>query len=397
VTPECERADRNAAVRSAARDWHRAGAVDAATLQAIEAAVPDDRVRVGPVFRVLLFIFTLIAVNAGFGFLSLFLQLADSQNGGVLAGFALVTGIALAVATEHQIVHMRRAQGGTEAATSLLAIGYLMGAATWFVFEPLKLDFRDALPILCLVGAALAAASARRWGYPLYAGAAAAALLVALARLPGGRLLWIVLPLAAAPFLLRLAESPHLPPSHRSSFTAVLIVALLGLYVAFHLGSWEEQLVEEIGAARLRLPPQSDTLWWLSVVATALVPVVLLVLGIRSRRYPLLLVGAGTAVASLVTLRWYVHLAPLWVVITASGAALVGLVLGLRRWLDAGPGKERGGFTAEPLFQDLARQRLLEMGAAVASFSPAARDLHEEAKFEGGGGQFGGGGSSAEF
>jgi len=397
VTPDCERADRNAAVRCAARDWQRAGAVDAATLQAIEAAVPDDRVRAGPVFRVLLFIFTIIAVDAGFGFLSLFLELADSKNGGVLAGFALVTGVVLAVATEYQIGPMRRAQGGTEAAASFLALGYLMGAATWFVFEPLKLDFRDALPVLCLAGAALAVAAAWRWGYPLYAGAAAAALLVALARLPAGRLLWIALPLAAAPFLLRLAESPRLPPAHRSSFTAVLLVALVGLYVAVHLGSWETQLVEEIGEARRGLPPQNDTLWWLSVVATALVPLVLLGLGIRSRRYPLLIVGAGTAVASLVTLRWYVHLAPLWVVITASGAVLVGLVLGLRRWLDAGPGKERGGFTAEPLFQDLARQRLLEMGAAVASFSPDARDLHEEPKFEGGGGQFGGGGSSAEF
>jgi hypothetical protein len=85
------------------------------------------------------------------------------------------------------------------------------------------------------------------------------------------------------------------------------------------------------------------------------------------------------------------------VILTASGAALVGLVLGLRSWLDAGPGKERGGFTAEPLFEDLARQRILEIGAAVVLSSPEARNLHEEPKFEGHGGQFGGGGSSAEF
>jgi hypothetical protein len=176
-----------------------------------------------------------------------------------------------------------------------------------------------------------------------------------------------------------------------------LIVALVGLYAAVHLGSWEKQLIEDIGDSRLRLPVENESLWWLSVAATALVPLVLLLLGIRDRRYPLLIVGAGTAVASLVTLRWYVHLASLWVVITASGAALVGLVLGLRHWLDSGPGKERRGFTAEPLFQDIARQRILEMGAAVVSLSPEARNVHEEPKFEGGGGQFGGGGSSAEF
>jgi hypothetical protein len=395
VTPDCARADRNDAVRGAAGDWQRAGVIDGATRLAIEATVPDDRVRVGPVFRVLLFIFTVIAVSAGFGFLSLFFTM---KNSGVLAGFALVTGVILALATDFQVVHLRRSEGGTEAATSLLAIGYLVGAAAWWVFETMDFDFRDGLPVLCLAGAFLAAIAAWRWGYPPYAGAAAAAILIALARLPFGRLLWIALPLAAAPFLLRLSESPRLPPSHRASWTLVLGVALAGLYAAVHLGSWEAQLVEEIGQAGVP-PPRSDAVWWLSVAATALVPIILLILGVRGRgrRYPLLILGAGTAVVSLVTLRWYVHLAPLWVVITVSGALLVGLVLGLRRWLDAGPGRERGGFTAEPLFQDLARQRALEMGAAVLSFSPDARNVHEEPKFEGGGGQFGGGGSSAEF
>jgi hypothetical protein len=393
VTPDCERADRNDAVRGAAADWQRAGVIDEATRQAIEATAPDDRVRVGPVFRVLLFIFTVIAVNAGFGFLSLFFTMKSS---GVLAGFALVTGVVLALATDFQIVHLRRSEGGTEAATSLLAIGYLMGAAAWWVFETIDLDFRDGLPVLCLAGAVLAAMAAWRWGYPLYAGAAVAAALIALARLPFGRLLWIALPLVTAPFLLRLGESPRLPPSHRASWTLVLGVALAALYAAVHLGSWEAQLVEEIGQAGVP-PPRSDALWWLSVAATALVPVILLTLGIRHHRYPLLIVGAGTAVASLITLRWYVHFAPLWVVVTVSGALLVGLVLGLRRWLDAGPNRRRNGFTAEPLFQDLARQRALEMGAAVLSFSPDARNVHEEPRFEGGGGQLGGGGSSSEF
>ena len=177
----------------------------------------------------------------------------------------------------------------------------------------------------------------------------------------------------------------------------MLAVGIVGLYVAVHLGSWEEQLVEELGQIRLLRKPPIDLLWWLSAAGTALVPAVLLALGIRWRRHLLLVLGMGTAVASLVTLRWYVHVAPLWVVITVSGAALVGLVLVLRRWLDSGPERERGGFTAEPLFADLARQRALEMAAAVVSFSPDARDLHQEPKLAGGGGEFGGGGSSAEF
>jgi hypothetical protein len=397
VMQDRARADRNASIRGAARSWQRAGAIDEPTLRAIEAAVPDDRARMGPVFRVLLFVFTVIAVNAGFGFLSLFLGVADSRNGGIYVAFAFVVGLGLVALTEYQIGPLRRAQGGTEAATSFLAICYLMGAAAWVAFEPAGLGARDAVTVLCLLATVLLAAAAWRWGYPLYAGLAVASLLAVLARAPFGRLLWIVLPLVAAPFLLRLSQSPRLPPAHRASVAAALAVGIVGLYVAVHLGSWQEQLVEELGEMRLLRTPGSGLLWWLSVAGTALVPAVLLALGIRRRRYLLLVLGMGTAVASLVTLRWYVHFAPLWVVITLSGAALVGLVLVLRRWLDSGPQRERAGFTAEPLFADLARQRTLEMAAAVVSFSPDARDLHEEPKFAGGGGEFGGGGASSEF
>jgi hypothetical protein len=398
MTPDCERADRNAAVRAAGRSWLRAGAIDEATLKAIEATVPDDRVRVGPVFRMLLFVFTLFAISCGFVFLTMIFQLVESRKALVLAVFSLVAGVVLALGTDYQIGPLRRRQGGTEAATSLLAISYVMGAAIWWVFEHLKGQTRNDLFVVFLLGAALAALAAWRWGYFLYAGAAAASLLEALACLHSGRLLWIVLPLVAAPFLLHLSESPRLPPAHRASFTAVLAVAIAGLYLAVHLGSWEWHWIEDPGGALTAMKPAGkDALWWLSAAATALMPLGLLGLGIRGRRYTLLILGTGTAVASLVTLRWYVHLAPLWGVLTVSGALLVGLVLGLRRWLDAGPGKERGGFTAEPLFQDLARQRLLEIGAALVSFSPEARNLHEEPKFEGGGGQFGGGGSNSEF
>jgi hypothetical protein len=40
---------------------------------------------------------------------------------------------------------------------------------------------------------------------------------------------------------------------------------------------------------------------------------------------------------------------------------------------------------------------MLEAGAAVLSLSPEARPVHQEPKFEGGGGSFGGGGSNSEF
>jgi len=326
VSPDAARADRNASIRAAARAWREAGAIDEAALAAVEAACPDDRRRVGPVFRVLLFVFTLIAVSGACGF-----------------------------------------------------IWTLLGNPS------------DA------VNAALALAGmAWRWGYPLYAGAAVAALLGSFTVVPGGRLAWIALPLILAPFLIRGAESFRLPPSLRASCAAALGVALAGLYVAVNVASYDQAWLEVWNQNRSAGPGSEG---WRALVwtATAVVPVACLAIGLSTRRYVFLIVGAGTTVASLITLRFYVHLAPLWAILTLSGALLAGLVVVLRRHLDSSPGKERGGFTAEPLFEDLARGRMLEAGAAVLSLSPEARPVHEEPRFSGGGGSFGGGGSSSEF
>ena len=74
----------------------------------------------------------------------------------------------------------------------------------------------------------------------------------------------------------------------------------------------------------------------------------------------------------------------------------MGLALAIRRLLDSGPAHERGGFTAEPLFGDPERRSALEIAAGVAVLSPAPRPV-ERPGFEGGGGQFGGGGGTGTF
>jgi hypothetical protein len=390
MTPAAALADRNAAVRAAARGWKGAGAIDDASLAAVDAAYPDDRQRVGPVFRALLFLFTLISINGALGFA---FALASTASKTVYPVLLLLFGVALIAATEFLINGMRRTLGGIESATSLEGLGYLIGFVGWLCFETLKLKDDHAIAATLLAAAVLMAVAAWRWGFPIYAGLAMAALLGCAAFLPFGRLLWIALPLAAAPWLARSAGSARLPPALRASCAAALAMGLTGLYVAVHVGSFDSSLIEWNSQP---IYPSAG-LRGLAIAATALVPVVYLALGLRSRRWVFLILGLGTAVASLVTLRWYVHLAPLWTILTLSGAALVAAVFALRRYLDSGPGNERHGFTAEPLFEDMARRRLLEAGATLLSLSPEARPIHDEPKYTGGGGSFGGGGSSSEF
>ncbi len=395
---DADRADRNALVRSAARAWKKAGAIDEATLAKIEAAVPDDRVRVGPVFRILLFVFTVLAANAGLGFAWLLIGSPSGSQEELMIALLLLFGLALVALTEYQVGPLRRAQGGTEAGTAFAALSFLIGGITWLVSDKLSLPDRTGVALVFTVAALLLALAAWRWGYALAAAGAAAALLGALSFLPGARLLWIVLPLAAAPVLARLADSARLPPALRDGATAALVVGLAGLYLAVHLGSFDHGVIE-LGLRLFNAPrpaARGDVLRGLSIAATALVPLAYLAAGIWTRR-ALLLLGLATGAASLITLATYVHLGPPWAVLTVAGIALIGVVFALRRVLDSGPARERGGFTAEPLFEDLSRQRLLEVAATAVTFTPEARPLHEEPKFEGGGGQFGGGGASEGF
>lgn len=393
MRPEAAQADRNAAVRKAARAWKRAGVIDGAALAQIEAAHPDDRVRVGPVFRVLLFIFTLVGINAAFGFVAMLTGGADAVWPVLLFG----GGVALVVLTEVQTGAFRRAQGGTEAATSFAALGFLIGGVAWIVTEMGLSSWSAMWPVL-LVSVLLCAAGAWRWGYPVYAAFAVAALFLLFAQLPWGRILWIAVPLGLAPVLLRLGDSAKLPPSHRASATAALVTALAGLYLAVNLQSFDLGWVEifgdpgrmlrsETGFPALRIP---------FLIATVLVPIVLLAVGLRTRRRPLLLLGLGTAIVSIVTLHSYGDLGPPWLLLVVWGAVALGTALALRRYLDSGPDHERAGFTAEPLFDNLERQGVLEAGAALVTFTPEAR-TQQEPGFAGGGGEFGGGGSSESF
>ena len=222
---DAARADRNASLRAAARSWRKAEAIDEATLKAIEAAMPDDRQRVGPVFRVLLFLFSVLAISAGFGFVVMLIPEMANDKGGGVALFAILSGIVLIGLTELQTGRLKRAQGGTEAATSFTALGLLMGGLTWFLWELIDLSVEVEAPILLVTAALLLAAAAWRWGYPLYAALGTASLLAALTYLPGGRLLWIALAVAAAPLLMRLADSVRLPPALRHGFSAILLVS----------------------------------------------------------------------------------------------------------------------------------------------------------------------------
>jgi hypothetical protein len=376
---DVETADRRHDVRSAARAWFRAGAIGSAALEAILKDYPDDRSRARPAFRLLFFLFTLLAAGSAFAVLAI----NDASVGTLFWVFALAS-IAL---TEVQVGELRRSSAGAEEATALLAFGFSVAALAWSLGEAPDGSFRWR--VLCVAAAVLASAAAWRWGLSVFGALAAASLFLAMSFWSGARTFWVLAALALVAPLLSASVSPRLAPSHRRAADAALVIVLAALYFAVHLGSYDAGLLE--GSYLPDRPGRP-----LHVAATALLPVLVLAGGILRRRPLLLRMGVILGVASLVTLRFYVQVAPLWVVLTVCGFVAVALGMILNRYLESGAEGERYGFTAKPLFGGRSHGPAVEAGLAVA-LTPASAAAGKPERFEGAGGEFGGGGASGTY
>jgi hypothetical protein len=391
VIPAREGAARRADVRDAARAWRAAGAVDDATLTRIAAAYPDDRPRMAAAWKVLVFAVVTIAANA------LFLAVVELIHAEPGAGLCFVFAVPLVWATELLLHGTRTGENGSAAATSFWAIGYAVAGAALFIATGGRGGDEAAISVALLAAAVLFAAACSRWGYAAYGVFASMSFFFLLARTSFGRPAWLLAGLALLAAAPRLQDRGSLAPPFRRAAGGLFVVAAAAVYAAVNRYSLDRRFVESMRAGGASTGQPGPALAALSGLATAVFPVLLVVWGLRSRRPLVLDVGLVSAALSLVTLRYYVHLAPLWLLLTAAGSALVLAALGLHRWLRQAPGEERGGVTARLLFG--ARRRGLETAAVVAAFAPESglAAPREPGGFTPGGGRYGGGGAEGSF
>ncbi len=381
---EWVRAERDSEVRETAQSWREANAIDAQTLSAIETLYPTAWRKPAMLWSVLVFFFvSLFAIGLIFSLRVLGKELTATP-------FLLAGGLAFAAD------RLRRSASTVGAAAAPAAafwsvICLLIGTA-----EMTK--GTHILTALLAIGVVAWAAGAWRWGYPAFAAFAAAFFFLLLARFPPGRVLWLVLGGALAAACASLLDRRALAPSHRRGAAAVLITSLGAIYAAINLYALDHHFVESISETAWRPPGgPAGTTRVLAAIATAVFPLLVLGWGIRQRRDLLVDAGIVSAALSLVTLRYYLHIAPLWTVLTVAGCATIFISLGIHRWLSRAPGRQRGGFTAEPLYEDETKQQMLGALGAV-SLTPEARTASPQAgTFSGGGGSFGGGGTSGTF
>ena len=376
-------AERVAEVRRAARDWKKAGAIGDSTLAAIETEYPSSRLELARAWKGLIFVLVSVAILGTqlgiFGF--------DTRGSGRFFVYAAV----LAAATE-ALRGSRLAGTGSDAATSFwTTVNLLIGVGVLFDTEEGTL--------LSATACAAFAAACWRWGFALYGAFAAAAGFVLLARFPYGRLGWAVTGALLCVASARLAARASLPPSRRRAFGGVFVVSALAVYGAVNLYSRDERIVEAVGlfAEPRRFTAPASGAGPVFALATALLPVLFLVWGVRARRRLILDTGAILAALSILTLHNYIPFGS--VPITVFGLALIGLALWLNRLLARAPGGERRGFTASPLLS--AESGALAPAAALvaAEVAPAAPGSahRDDDQFSPGGGRYGGGGASGTF
>ncbi|MEO8359309.1 MAG: hypothetical protein ABI672_04705 [Vicinamibacteria bacterium] len=391
MSPEIAAAERAKDVRDAARGWKRADFISDAVLARIFEMYPDPRRRFGPALRALAFIFATIAAWAIIG-LSVFFLSPEWDHAWV---FFFGWTVVLVALTEIQRGAMKRSDAGSESATAVLAVVFMVTSV--LVNEDTHSAHGLAVRVFSSI-LLVCSAAAWRWGERIFFLGAALSWFGLLTQFPQGRLSWIITALVLIPLSIRAARSGRLAPAMRRGATIVGAMALLALYAAIHIWSWDNLAIEWLNTTTsATTSPMPDNVRWPSIVATALLPPFLVILGWKRRERLLIYGGLLLIAVSLATIRLYQVVMPLSFALITIGALCIALALWTRGWLRSGPGGERDGFTADPLFDDENRTVVVRSAISMASFTPAAQAASAPAAFQGEGGSFGGGGASGSF
>lgn len=399
-------AERTEEVRAAAEGWKRAGAVSEGTFEEISRRYPEPRALPAALWRILTALFvSAVLLLVTFALFAAF----RPGTGGPSAALLFVLAAGCGIAAELQERTPTLALRGGAGATAFWGIVFLLVGLV-LLTETFHVGRSAGFNIFLVAALVLWSVAAWRWGSVLSAILAAVSLFLLLGRIPSGRLLWVAAGVALSVVFERFLDRPTVAPSHRRVAAALVCCGLLGVYAAFNLTAFDLRLVEFVRWENFLAGARPATVLpgrFLAILGTALLPPAIVLWGIRSRRVFVLDTGLVLCALSLVTLRYYVHLAPLWVVLTLAGAVLLLFALALNRWFARGSEKERDGFTADPLFADEARLRALELVPVLAAHGPEARPPAEpvgppprppvEPGFQGGGGSFGGGGAGGSF
>ncbi|MEZ5417187.1 MAG: hypothetical protein R2708_07580 [Vicinamibacterales bacterium] len=373
----------------AVRGWRKSGLLSVAQERALDTDLATPLRRAGPMLRLGLALFTVIAGGAGVGLVFLLTDL--SSEVAVAVTTAALGAAALGAAT----LIVRRFglyRHGVEEALAVSAVGMFGFSAGLLSAEVFSTASGGGTWFSAMAAVALGAAHVhRRFGFQY----AAVGALYAAALLPmsfsalgaDGKRLFAALVCVGA-FVYATGRRQQAADDVAGADAEVLrAAAAAGVYLALNV----HLLTEPFG--------RSADGWfrWATWVVIWLLPFVVGRVAVVERDPLLLRAAVAAGLATLVTNKPYLGWPREPWDPMLFGVVLVGAALALRRWLAAGEAGERRGFTARQLVDSEDAALQFASVASVAAQPAAVRDIPEPDQPTFSGGRSGGAGAGGEF
>ena len=386
--------------RNLLKDWAGEGFLTAAQYQRLEQETVCELRTTNIFLRLVLFLFTLIIVGAAAAlFFVVFLSKPSEQTDGV---FLLIFAAIAYAAAEFAVYRARLYRYGIEEALAVCSVGFLcVGTETaFFSGLPYSAKPNGAEFLVPAAGAIASLWIWRRFGLP-YAFLAA---MIFVLYLPGH---WasshsVQHVIVAVFYAAGLASVAAVRSRHRfdylnHGYSLVEGLLWLGIYLAINLQLSSLNLLAQWWGGPRAATEFPTWFYWATWVLIWCLPPTVLARGLLRKDRFVIAVGLIVAILTFVTnkpyLGWQRHT---WDPMLL-GALLIGVALFIRRWLAAGPGGTRHGFTAQRL-SGKDKHWMSGGSAALGLVSPQLiTPSPQSPDFRFGGGDAGGGGASSDF
>jgi len=387
--------------RNLLKDWTGEGFLTLAQYLRLAQDTVCDLRTTNIFLRLVLFLFTLIIVGAAAALFFVVLSPPSAQVQTIGVILLIFAAIAYAAA-EFAVSQARLYRYGIEEALAVCSVGFLcLGLQTAFFSGGPYSTKPDGTEFLVPAAGAIASLWIwRRFGLP-YA-------------FPAAMIFVLYLPnhwtsshsaqhvIVATFYAAGLASVAAVRSRHRfdylnDGYSLVEALLWLGIYLAINLQLSSLSLLVQWWGGPRAATEFPTWFYWATWVLTWCLPPMVLARGLRRKDRFVIAVGAIAAVLTLVTnkpyLGWQRHS---WDPMLL-GAVLIGAALLIRRWLAAGQGGTRHGFTAQRL-SGKDKHWLSEGSAVLGVVAPQViTPSPQNPDFRFGGGGFSGGGASSDF
>lgn len=366
-------------------DWAKSGLLTPEQRDVVMPQLAVDLRRTNKFLRIVLFFFGGVILQSALGLLGVMLGgFADTTVMSVLC--ILAGGVCFWLASM-LVRRYNLYRFGVEEAVALSAAGLVAVGAALLVGD--SSDWVVAIGLV--VGAAMLTALYLRFGY-VYAAIFAMVAVVALPFQFGSsevlqRAIGMAI-LAAIVVAVRMTRAGYDDEYPGDALTVIEAVAWAGIYLLVNL-------VVSIGFNQL---DRSSTFHWVTYAAIWLLPALLLWFAIRDRERPLLWTGIAMALGTLLSNKEYLGSPRYEWDPIVFGVFLMAIAIVIRRWLAAGDGGLRYGYTSARLVaSDKDHLAALAMVSAVHTDVPVAEPAPAADSPIGGGGRSGGAGAGGSF